>query len=939
MPKEPYRLFISYAREDEDYRARLVTHISQPVRERKLVVWSDRMIRPGSEWDKEIRKEIRTCDAVVFLVSADLLASGYVYGVEMEIARERLARGEIDVLPVPIYTCLVDQTWLAALQALWDPEKPIGALADRGEQEAAWTQVARKLCEAAHNAAEARERLALREPPAAAPPGPEIVSPAAVRFRRGAGAPLLSKGGFFGRETELADLDKWLRGEPPYEDVRLIILRALGGMGKSALAWRWSQVNASNIGSGAGFEGVFWWSFYSKGFDVRAFARAALAFMGIDKDHLPTGLGPQLELLVKLTETRAAIFVLDGFERELRRYARRDAPDDTEEAGKLSGAARPDDCVDQETDAFLRRITATHGPSRWLISTRVTPATLVEAYGAREFPLGGLSHAATRAVFEDQGVTGSEDAFADIARRFGGHGLTLSIFARTLKRNDVHDLDQAAHRAGGLHAFWRAMEGQAPIASDLRNEAERRLRVLIEAIEALSAEARDVLQSFTFEENPPSLAMLERLNNHLPTEAIPLALMELRAHGLLAPSDNAFLYDLHPVVRFAADRNISGDGIYRAIDVFQTLDRNQSYKSLEEAQPAIELFLALARAERFDAAYHVYRSRLFGLFRAQGSNGRQAELLSRLCEEEFAPRLSSVEDQIELLSDLAIVLHNQLRFGDAWRAASHLEMLGKQTSNPAHQTMGRIGFALSATHIGQLAVVARCLSGPLDQWRLEIEIARLQALRGEVGQAEFALRVVRKEVERLDNNARCSLLNDMCNIAWSMRDSEVLSEVVKALVAATKDAGRPTDKAIAELHSLRASFLRTDVSIDGKRAEIAAAARDIQARFAAMDLAGWCDSAALIASVAGAQAGGEPAARSAADLREIAERFERNGGVIHSIDAWLDAAEAWALAGNISAARAAATHARELAYCDGPPHTAKLYEDRADVLLARLKHS
>jgi hypothetical protein len=122
-----------------------------------------------------------------------------------------------------------------------------------------------------------------------------------------------------------------------------------------------------------------------------------------------------------------------------------------------------------------------------------------------------------------------------------------------------------------------------------------------------------------------------------------------------------------------------------------------------------------------------------------------------------------------------------------------------------------------------------------------------------------------------------------------------------------------------------------------RQAGIAPAAREVQAKFAAMDLAGWCDSAALIAAVAAAQAGGEPAARSAEDLREIAERFERNGGVIHSADVWLDAAEAWALAGNVSTARAAAAHARELAYCDGPPYTAKLYEDRADALLAGLK--
>lgn len=152
-----------------------------------------------------------------------------------------------------------------------------------------------------------------------------------------------------------------------------------------------------------------------------AFAQAALAFTGVDEKDLPKGLGPRLELLAELTEARGATLVLDGFERELRRYARRDAPDDEGEAGELSGAARPDDCIDQETDAFLARITATHGASRWLMTTRVTPATLVDTYGVQEVELGGLSEAATRELFEDQSVSGSSEAIRFGASAQGPH--------------------------------------------------------------------------------------------------------------------------------------------------------------------------------------------------------------------------------------------------------------------------------------------------------------------------------------------------------------------------------------------------------------------------------------------------------------------------------------------------------------------------------------
>ena len=934
----PYRLFISYASRDKAYRDRFVTHLAHPVREGRLAVWSDRMIPPGGDWDGIIRDEIHSCQAVVFLVSSDLVASDYVNDVEMKIARERLARGEIDVLAVPILHSLIEQTWLGGLQALWNPETPIGRLGSRARQDQAWVEVVRRLIAAAAAAAEAR-RPAAADPAVPARSAESAPAPAPIRFRRSVHAPLLGRGGFFGREKELADLDAWLSGRPPHDRARVVVLKALGGMGKSALAWRWSQDHVPRIGPNAGFEGVFWWSFYARGFHIWAFAHAALTFLGVAGKDMPRQLGPRLDLLAERAQDRAAVFILDGFERELRRYARGDAPDDAEKAAALSGAARPDACVDQETDAFLGRIAATPGASRWLMTTRVTPEILVDLDGAREVALGGLSREATRTLFADQDVAGTDAEFAGIDARFGGHGLTLSVYARTLKRKSVTDLGQAR-----ADALLRPSADDPRDGSALEAEADRRLRVLTEAVEALSAPARDVLESFTFVEKPPSVATLELLNSHLARGAIPQALDELRRYGLLAPSGDAFVYELHAVVREVASHGVTGAGIERAIDAFSKLDAGRDYATLDEAQPAIDHFLALIRAKRFDAAFQVYRPRMEKLFEAEGMAGRSVQLLSQLCGPDFVPHFANVSMQTYLLHALAVALNQAGRHGDAWRAAQRLEPLVPRTSDPTLRAAVLCRIINCAANAGRLAPAGRAARSALPEgaaraWllALEVERANLDAMRGRFTEARDLARQLLVRVRDLwSSDGRVVVTLRVCNTAWLLCDAALHAEAEVAFRAAAADTGRAADAALTDLERLRALVLRSEPLDAGERAETASAARELQTRLVAMGLFGWVADAAIVAAMVESQAGGEPARRAAGELRELAQGLERDGGMLFAVRARLEAAQAWVLAGDGEAARADARHARKLARCDGPPYSAKLYEDRADALLAGL---
>ena len=114
------KVFISYAHANYKLWERLKTHLDILKNEGQISVWFDGKIRPGSEWDDAIRKELKEADIVIVLLSNAFFASKYIQGIEMKEARRRHQAGDAEILPVLLEPSepFVGHKWLNKLQAV-----------------------------------------------------------------------------------------------------------------------------------------------------------------------------------------------------------------------------------------------------------------------------------------------------------------------------------------------------------------------------------------------------------------------------------------------------------------------------------------------------------------------------------------------------------------------------------------------------------------------------------------------------------------------------------------------------------------------------------------------------------------------------------------------------------------------------------------------------
>jgi len=119
------KLFISYSHKDKELCNELQNHLSPLKQENLIEYWQDKELLPGENWDEEIKKNLRQADIVVFLLSADFLASPYIYNNEIKIAYEKHQKGEVTLVPVMLRKCHIDKTIFKNIQGLPTPFEPI----------------------------------------------------------------------------------------------------------------------------------------------------------------------------------------------------------------------------------------------------------------------------------------------------------------------------------------------------------------------------------------------------------------------------------------------------------------------------------------------------------------------------------------------------------------------------------------------------------------------------------------------------------------------------------------------------------------------------------------------------------------------------------------------------------------------------------------------
>ncbi|MBV9155985.1 MAG: toll/interleukin-1 receptor domain-containing protein [Acidobacteriaceae bacterium] len=150
-------LFYSYAHSDESLCEELQKHLTALKRSGLISDWYDRKIEPGSEWGAQIHEAMERASIILLLISADFLASKYIFEVELPFALGRHQSGRAKVIPVLLRPVEWRDLPFAKLQVLPSEARPVTLWPNRDE---AFSDIAGRLRELLYS-----ERLQEALPP------------------------------------------------------------------------------------------------------------------------------------------------------------------------------------------------------------------------------------------------------------------------------------------------------------------------------------------------------------------------------------------------------------------------------------------------------------------------------------------------------------------------------------------------------------------------------------------------------------------------------------------------------------------------------------------------------------------------------------------------------------------------------------------------------
>ncbi|MDB6024178.1 MAG: hypothetical protein JWM68_401 [Verrucomicrobiales bacterium] len=332
---------------------------------------------------------------------------------------------------------------------------------------------------------------------------------------------------FVGRDAELQALNDWAA---PADPTNLLLFEAIGGNGKSMLAWEWTIWHATKGRAGEhAWAGRFWYSFYERGALMADFCRHALAYMtGQPLEQFAKMKTAILttDLLAQL-HARPWLLILDGLERVLVAYHRIDAdevPDEEANAPTDKIANRnPCDVIRDEDNDLLRALAAA-APSKILVSSRLTPRVLLNPSGqpitgAKRITLPGLRPPDAEKLLRSCGVR--DDSAGGIT------GDSAAIQSYLTANCDNHPL--VIGTLGGLIVNYLPDRGnfdawvadpQAGAVLDLASLdlTQRRNHILRAALDSLPPASQALLSTLALLTDSVDYETLKAFNPHLPPE-------------------------------------------------------------------------------------------------------------------------------------------------------------------------------------------------------------------------------------------------------------------------------------------------------------------------------------------------------------------------------------------------------------------------------------
>ncbi|WP_367388193.1 TIR domain-containing protein [Lewinella sp. LCG006] len=130
---KPKKIFLSYSKSDTEWKDKLKKQLRIYERNEQLTIWDDSLIQPGQSWSKEIEFALGEADIVLFLVSADLMATDFVMDTELPIALSRHQQGLATIIPVIMRPCQWTVSAFGELQAVPHKGNPVSTYSNEDE--------------------------------------------------------------------------------------------------------------------------------------------------------------------------------------------------------------------------------------------------------------------------------------------------------------------------------------------------------------------------------------------------------------------------------------------------------------------------------------------------------------------------------------------------------------------------------------------------------------------------------------------------------------------------------------------------------------------------------------------------------------------------------------------------------------------------------------
>jgi len=138
----PVKIYLSSSNKDKHFYQELIVSLAGLKREGKIKVLNENGILPGAVLEEQIRKWLKEAELVLFLVSPDLIASDFIYDVEILKALEFNQKGKVKIIPIIIRPCDFESFPICKFETLPLNNIPVSVWENKDE---AWLEITMRL--------------------------------------------------------------------------------------------------------------------------------------------------------------------------------------------------------------------------------------------------------------------------------------------------------------------------------------------------------------------------------------------------------------------------------------------------------------------------------------------------------------------------------------------------------------------------------------------------------------------------------------------------------------------------------------------------------------------------------------------------------------------------------------------------------------------------